>query len=90
MEVKMIRAIEEVQTIQDILASMGMDDVEKNSKAHTVRSVDELFQIVRRAVTRRRSEEVCDLIAEGLDKALDKRYSHNPIAYTHKRNTHAP
>lgn len=71
MEVEMIGAIEEVQTIEDILACMGMDDVEKNGKAHTVRSVDELFQILRRAVTRRRSEEVCDLIAESLHKGLD-------------------
>ena len=86
----MIGSIEEVQTIKDILASMGMDDVEKNSKAHAMCSVDELFQILRSAVTRRRSEEVCDLIAEGLDKTLDKTYSHNSIPYTHKRNRHAP
>ncbi len=86
----MIGAIEEVQTIEDILASMGVDDVEKNGKAHTVRSVDELFQFLRRAVTRGCSEEVCDLIAEGLDKGLDKTRSHYAILDTHKRNTHAP
>ena len=66
----MIGAIEEIQTIKDILAGVGMDDVEKNSKTHTVRGVDELFQILRRAITRRRGEEACDLIAERLDKEL--------------------
>lgn len=63
-EVEVVCPIELVQTVQDILACMGVHDVEKDSDAHAMGNIDELFQVFWGPVPRARSEEARDLIPE--------------------------
>src|SRR5690242_28446 len=63
-EVLVVAAVEHVQSIQDVLGGVAVDDVQKNGNAHAVRSVNELLEIIWEAVATACSEEAVDLVAE--------------------------
>lgn len=69
MEVEVISAVELVQTIQDVLAGMGMDDVKKDGDTHPVGRIDQLLEVFRCSVTGTSSEKRCDLITKGCERA---------------------
>ena len=50
MEVQVVRAIEEVEPIENVLAGVRVDDVKENGNSHPVSSVDQLLELLRRAV----------------------------------------
>jgi hypothetical protein len=45
MEVEVISAVEFIQTIQDVLAGMGMDDIKKDGDTHSVGGIDQLLEV---------------------------------------------
>ena len=64
MEIQMISAVKLIETIENIFASMGMNNIEKDSEAHTMRCVDEFFELFRGAIAGARGEEACNLVPE--------------------------
>lgn len=67
-EVEMVGAVEEVETVEHVLACMRMNDVQEDGYSHTMGSVDKLLQLFRRAIPRTRREEISDLITKSLEK----------------------
>jgi hypothetical protein len=63
-EVLVVAAVEHVQSIEDVLGCVTVDNIEQNCDAHAVRSVDELLEIIGEAISTTRSEEAVDLVAE--------------------------
>ena len=63
-EVEVVGAVELVKAVQDVLACVGVDYVEKDSQTHAMGGVDEFLELLRRAIPRTSSEEVRDLIPE--------------------------
>lgn len=63
-EVAMVGAIEEVEPIEDVLTRVGVNDVEKDSYAHAVGSVNELLELVGGTVARASREKTIDLVSE--------------------------
>ena len=64
-KVEMICSIEHIETVKDVLASVGMNDIEQNDYAHAVGCIDELLQFFGGAVARACGKEAGDLITEG-------------------------
>lgn len=64
MKVMVVRPIKEIQAIQNILASMRVDDIEKNYKSKSMRCVYQLFEILRDTIARAGSEKIGNLIPE--------------------------
>jgi hypothetical protein len=64
MEVKVVAAVELVQAVKHVLRCMTMNNVQQNCDAQSMRSVDELFQVVRETVTAACSKEAVDLVPE--------------------------
>lgn len=64
MKVKVVRSIKGIQAIQNILASMRVDDIEKNYKTKSMRCIYELFEILGDTKARAGSEKIGDLIPE--------------------------
>jgi len=46
-EVAVIGAVEHIQSIENVLACMGMDDVKQDSDAHSMGGVDEFHELFR-------------------------------------------
>jgi hypothetical protein len=65
MEVEMICSVVHIETVQDVLAGVRMDDIKQNDYAHAMGCIDELFQFFGGAVSRARGEEAGDLISKG-------------------------
>lgn len=65
MEIEVIRSVERIKTIKDVLASVRMNDIEQNGYAHSMGRVDEFFQFLRCAVTRTCGEETGNLVSKG-------------------------
>lgn len=63
-EVLVISAIKLVETIEHVLGCMAVDDIKEYDNTHAVRSVNELLEVLRRAISTARREEVVDLIAK--------------------------
>mmetsp|Transcript_40311 Transcript_40311/g.126894 ORF Transcript_40311/g.126894 Transcript_40311/m.126894 type:complete len:704 (-) Transcript_40311:165-2276(-) len=64
-EVLVMRPVELIDSVDDVLGSVGMNNIKKNRDSHAVSSVDEALQGVRITASRRRGEEVCNVITEG-------------------------
>jgi hypothetical protein len=64
MKVKVVRPIKEIQAIQNILASMRVDDIEKNYKTKSMRCIYQLFEILGDTIARAGSEKTGNLIPE--------------------------
>ena len=64
MKVKVVRPIKEIQAIQDILASMRVDDIEKNYKSKSMCCVYQLFEILGDTIARAGSKKTGNLISE--------------------------
>ena len=63
-EVEMVATVELVQSVQDVLACVRVNDVEQDGDAHSVRGVDQLLQIFGSSISAGSSEERSDLVAE--------------------------
>jgi hypothetical protein len=63
-EVLVVTTVEEIQAIENVFASMGVDNIQKNYKAKTMGCVYQLFEIFREAITGTGSEKVGNLISE--------------------------
>ena len=63
-EVLIRRAVEKGETIALVLDGVGMDNVHDDGQAHAVRLVHQRLQLLRRAETGARGEEVGDVVAE--------------------------
>lgn len=63
-EVLVIGAIKLVETIEHVLGCMAVDDIKEYNNAHAVRSVNELLEILGRAISAARREEVVDLVSK--------------------------
>lgn len=63
-EILVIRSIEVIQAIEDVLGSMAMHDVEQHSEAHSVGRVDKFLEVLWRPVPAAGGEEVVDLVAK--------------------------
>src|SRR6266566_2909823 len=63
-KVLMIRSVEFVEAIQDVLGRVAVDDIQKHNEAHAMSGVNKLFQVFRWPISAARGEEVVDLIAE--------------------------
>lgn len=63
-EVLMIGAIELVQSIEDILRGVAVNNVQQDNEAQAVGSVDQLLEVLRRAIPAAGGEEVVDLVAK--------------------------
>jgi len=61
-EVLVVSAIKLVEAIEHVLGRMAVDDVKEYDDAHAMRSVNELLEVLRRAISTARREEVVDLI----------------------------
>ena len=64
MEVEVIRAVELIEAVQDILACVRVDHIEEDGQAHAVSGVDEFLELFGRPVSRTSGEEIRDLISE--------------------------
>ena len=64
MKVQVVRAIEEVEPIEHVLAGVGVHNVEEDRNAHAVRCIDELSQFLGSTIARARGEEARHLVAE--------------------------
>lgn len=63
-EILVVRSIEPVEPIEDILRSVAVDHIEKNHQTHAVGGVYKLFQVLRRAVAATCGKEIVDLVSE--------------------------
>lgn len=63
-EVLVVCAIKLVQAVQDVLGSVTVNNIEKNNESQAVSRVDQLLQVLRRAISAAGGEEVVDLVAE--------------------------
>lgn len=63
-EVLVIAPVKFVQSVENILRGMAVDYVQQYNKAYTVSGVDELLQILGRAVATARGEEIVDLVSK--------------------------
>ncbi|SRR5260221_14303544 len=64
MKVMVVRSIEGIQAIQNILASMRVDDIEKDYKTKSMRCIYQLFEILGDTIARAGCEKTGDLIPE--------------------------
>ena len=64
MKVKVVRSIKGIQAIQNILASMRVDDIEKDYKTKSMRCIYQFFEILGDTIARAGSEKTGDLIPE--------------------------
>jgi hypothetical protein len=64
-EVMVIGPVKEIQAIQDVFASMGVDDVKEDNQTESMRRVHELFEILWDTIARAGSKEVGNLVSEG-------------------------
>lgn len=60
----MVSAIELVDAVEDVLARMRVHDVEENGETHSVRGVDEFFELFWGAIAGARSKETRNLVPE--------------------------
>lgn len=88
-EVLMITAIELIQSVQNVLRSVGVYDIQKNGEAHSMRCIYELFEVLGGSIARARSKEACHLIAECYALKVSKEMCTGK-KNTDKRNKHAP
>ena len=65
MEVLVVRAIEEVEPIENVLAGMRVHNVEEDGDAHAVSCIDELSQFLGGTIAGARGEEARDLVSKG-------------------------
>ena len=65
MEIEVVSSIELVETVQDVLACMGVHDIEKDSNTQSMGRVDQFFEFFRGSVSRARREEARNLVSEG-------------------------
>lgn len=63
-EVLVVRSIERVQPVKDVFAGMRVNHVQKDSYSQAVCCVNQLFELLGGPVTRTRSEEAVNLVAE--------------------------
>lgn len=63
-EVTIIASVEHVQTVQYVLGSVAVNDIEEDGDSHAMCSVNQLFQVVWKSVAATRSEEAVDLVPE--------------------------
>ena len=87
-EVEVVGAVELVKAVQDVLACVGVDYVEKDSQTHAMGGVDELLQFFRRAVSGACSKETSDLVSEGWELSDSKMCDKMIRSYRH--NKHVP
>jgi hypothetical protein len=71
-EVKMIGSIEKIDSIENVFACVRVDNVEQDGKAHSMRSIYQLFEVLGISITRRGSKKGGDLVAKSLMKAIYK------------------
>ena len=64
MEIEVVGPIEHVNSIQHVLRSMAVHDVQQNHQAQAVGSVDELLEVLGGSVATAGGEEVVHLVAE--------------------------
>ena len=74
-EVKVIGAVEEVQTVENVLARVRVNDVEEDSDPHRVRDVDELLEVLGVAIAGTGGEETRHLVPECYPNARVKQDS---------------
>jgi hypothetical protein len=63
-EVLVVRPVKEIQTIQNVLASMRVDDIKKHHKTESMCCVYQFLEILRDAIARAGSEKVGNLITK--------------------------
>ena len=63
-EVEVVTAVEHVETVKHVLRCVTVHHVQQDGNAHSVRSINELLQVVWKAVAAARSEEAVDLVSE--------------------------
>lgn len=63
-EVLMVSSIKLIQTIEHVLGSMTVNNIQQDNKAQAVSSVYQLLEVLRRSVSTAGSEEVVDLVAK--------------------------
>lgn len=61
-EVLVVCAVEFVESIQNVLGGMAVNNVEKHSDSHAVSHVDQFLEVFRWSVTTASGEEVVDLV----------------------------
>jgi hypothetical protein len=64
MEITMVCPVKEIQAIQNVLASVRVDNIKEDYKTKTMCRVYELFEILRDTIARAGSEKVGNLISE--------------------------
>ena len=64
MEIEVVGTVELVQTVQDVLARMGVHDIEEDGDTHLMSCVYQLLEIFRYTISRARSKEAGHLIPE--------------------------
>lgn len=64
MEVKMVAAVKHVQTIKYVLGCVAVYHIQQHCDAHTMRSVNELLEVVWETIPATCSEEAVDLVSE--------------------------
>jgi hypothetical protein len=63
-EVLVISAIKIIKSVENVLRSVAMHDIEKNYNTHAMSSVNQLLEVLRRSVSTACSKEAVDLIAK--------------------------
>lgn len=63
-EVAVVGAIKEVEPVENVLACVGVDDIEKDSYAQAVSHVNEFFELVGGPVARAGGKEAVDLVSK--------------------------
>lgn len=63
-EILVVRPIELIQSIEDVLGSMTVDDIQQDNEAQAMGGIDKLLQVLRRAIAAAGGEEIIDLVAK--------------------------
>ena len=63
-EVEVVATVKLVQPVQNVLASVRVNDIEQDGDAHSVRGVDQLLQLLGGSISAGSREERSDLVAE--------------------------
>ena len=64
MKVKVVAAVEHVDSVEDVFACVGVDNVKKDCDSHPVGSIDEFHKLLGCSISARSSKERSDLISE--------------------------
>lgn len=64
MEVEVVSTVKFVDSVQNVLASVGVYDIEENSYPHAMGRVDEFLQILWGTISRTCSEETGNLVTK--------------------------